>query len=112
MGCATWRRGEALAVLAPVAVPDVGGKHAHLRAKRQRTLRRRPLADRHEAHWRPGRRKRNDFFNTDGEPAGGYNLYLRWQTDDVVDTEKAWEMTVVLLDAAPRPECKVDLTPR
>ena len=48
----------------------------------------------------------------DGDPQGAYNAYLRWQTDDIVDTADAWEITVILLDKAPKDTCTVDLTPR
>jgi hypothetical protein len=49
---------------------------------------------------------------TDGDPEGALNAHLAWQTDDVVDTPEAWEMTVILKDSAPKDTCRVDLTPR
>jgi hypothetical protein len=49
---------------------------------------------------------------TDGDPEGALNAHLAWQTDDVVDTAEAWEMTVILKDSAPKDSCRVDLTPR
>jgi len=48
----------------------------------------------------------------DGDPQGAYNAWLRWHTDDIVDTADAWELTVILLDKAPKDACTVDLTPR
>lgn len=48
----------------------------------------------------------------DGDPEGAYNAWLRWRTDDIVDTADAWELTVILLDRAPKDTCTVDLTPR
>ncbi|HPD14749.1 MAG TPA: hypothetical protein PLE19_07360 [Planctomycetota bacterium] len=48
----------------------------------------------------------------DGDPQGAYNAWLRWRTDDIVDTVDAWELTVILLDKAPKDACTVDLTPR
>ncbi|MBM4032133.1 MAG: hypothetical protein FJ291_10145 [Planctomycetes bacterium] len=48
----------------------------------------------------------------DGDPTGAYNAWLRWTTVDIVDTEAAWELTVILLDKAPKDTCTVDLTPR
>ena len=49
---------------------------------------------------------------TDGDPEGALNAYLAWQTDDVVDTPEAWEMTVILKASAPKDSCHVALTPR
>lgn len=48
----------------------------------------------------------------DGDSQGAYNAWLRWRTDDMVDTEAAWELTVILLDKAPKDTCTVDITPR
>lgn len=48
----------------------------------------------------------------DGDPTGAYNAWLRWRTDDIVDTPDAWEITVILLDKAPKDACTVDITPR
>jgi hypothetical protein len=48
----------------------------------------------------------------DGDPEGGANLYLAWDTTDVVDTAKSWEMTLKLTDKAPKDTCSVDVTPR
>ncbi len=48
----------------------------------------------------------------DGAPEGQVNLYLSWETKDVVDEPGRWEMTVGLIDRAPAAECRVDLTPR
>jgi pimeloyl-ACP methyl ester carboxylesterase len=48
----------------------------------------------------------------DGDPAGQANLYLYWETDDIVDQSDTWEMTVGLVDKAPQDGCTVDMTPR
>jgi pimeloyl-ACP methyl ester carboxylesterase len=48
----------------------------------------------------------------DGDAEGGANLYLTWDTTDVVDTPKSWEMTLKLTDKAPKDTCSVDVTPR
>jgi pimeloyl-ACP methyl ester carboxylesterase len=48
----------------------------------------------------------------DGDKQGGVNLYLTWQTKDIVDEDKVWEMTVLLTNKAPQEKCTVDLTPR
>ena len=56
---------------------------------------------------------RKDSF--DGDPEGGLNLYLRWETDDLVDEPDRWTITVFLTSGrggAPKDECTVDLTPR
>lgn len=49
---------------------------------------------------------------SDGDPEGQANLYLAWETGDVVDQADRWEMTVFLVPAAPKDECTVDVTPR
>jgi pimeloyl-ACP methyl ester carboxylesterase len=59
-----------------------------------------------------GKRKKVDVCPTDGKPIGAYNAYLRWDTDAIVDKKDGWEMTVFLTGAAPKAECRVDLTPR
>jgi len=48
----------------------------------------------------------------DGDAEGQVNLYLYWETDDVVDQVDRWEMTVGLVEKAPRDECTVNVTPR
>jgi pimeloyl-ACP methyl ester carboxylesterase len=48
----------------------------------------------------------------DGDPAGQINLYLYWETKNIVDTPERWEMTVGLIDAAPKAVSTVDVTPR
>lgn len=56
---------------------------------------------------------RKDWF--DGDPEGGLNLYLRWETSDLVDEPGRWEVTAFLTGGqggAPKEECMVDLTPR
>ncbi len=55
----------------------------------------------------PGRGDPND-----GDAEGQVNLYLYWQTDDVVDEPDKWQMTVGLVDEAPEEKCTVDITPR
>ena len=47
-----------------------------------------------------------------GDPKGQVNLYLFWETGDLVDRPDRWEMTVGLIEKAPRDECTVDVTPR
>ena len=47
-----------------------------------------------------------------GDPKGQVNLYLAWDTDNVVDRADRWEMTVRLIEKAPKPQCTVDITPR
>jgi putative heme-binding domain-containing protein len=48
----------------------------------------------------------------DGATKGQLNLYLRWDTRDLVDEPERYELTAYLIDAAPRDECTVDITPR
>lgn len=48
----------------------------------------------------------------DGDDVGQVNRYLYWETEDIVDTESSWEMTVGLMDASPEDTCLVDITPR
>ena len=48
----------------------------------------------------------------DGDPRGQVNLYLFWQTEDLLDRPDRWEITVGLIPKAPREECTVDVTPR
>ncbi len=48
----------------------------------------------------------------DGEPAGSCNLYLFWETQDIVDEENSWETTTGLVFKATKDECTVDVTPR
>jgi hypothetical protein len=47
-----------------------------------------------------------------GDPEGQANLYLFWETDDVVDRVDRWEMTVGLVGQAPEDACTVNITPR
>jgi len=67
---------------------------------------------RQEAEIAAGTREHVHLDPYDGDAEGQYNAYLRWRTDDVVDTPQRWEMTVYLADNAPKDECTVDLTPR
>ncbi|MCH5374103.1 MAG: hypothetical protein JJ992_09010, partial [Planctomycetes bacterium] len=48
----------------------------------------------------------------DGDAEGQSNLYLFWETGDVVDRPDRWEMTIGLVDQAPQDTCTVDITPR
>ncbi len=48
----------------------------------------------------------------DGDPEGQVNLYLYWETNDVVDQPDRWEMTVGLVEKAPQDACTIDVTPR
>lgn len=47
-----------------------------------------------------------------GDPSGMLNGYLLWQPEDSTDTAAKWEMTCLLISAAPQPTCTVDITPR
>jgi pimeloyl-ACP methyl ester carboxylesterase len=47
-----------------------------------------------------------------GDPAGQSNLYLFWETADLVDRPDVWEMSVALVERAPQHGCTVDVTPR
>ncbi|WXR60973.1 right-handed parallel beta-helix repeat-containing protein [Peptostreptococcaceae bacterium AGR-M142] len=49
---------------------------------------------------------------SDGDLEGQVNAYLYWETDDLVDTDNKWEMTVAITQKAPQDSCKVDITPR
>jgi len=53
-----------------------------------------------------------DGDSANGDPEGGMNLYLAWQTSDIVDRPNRWEITLDLVDAAPQDQCVVDVTPR
>ena len=48
----------------------------------------------------------------DGDAEGQANLYLYWRTGDIVDEPGRLELTVGLIDKAPKTECTVDITPR
>jgi hypothetical protein len=48
----------------------------------------------------------------DGDSTGQVNLYLRWDSETIVDTPGSWEITVALTEAAPESRCTVDITPR
>ncbi len=48
----------------------------------------------------------------DGDAAGQANRYLFWETDDVVDRPDRWEMTIGLVEKAPKNDCTVNITPR
>lgn len=57
-----------------------------------------------------GKKIRKDPY--DGDSSGQVNVYLYWETEDIVDTPNRWEMTVGLIDKAPEETCTVDITPR
>jgi pimeloyl-ACP methyl ester carboxylesterase len=48
----------------------------------------------------------------DGDPEGQVNLYLAWETEDLVDHQTEWAVTVRLIPKAPEDACTVDVTPR
>jgi hypothetical protein len=50
----------------------------------------------------------------DGDSQGGFNLHLRWETDEnlVKDQPNLWEMTFFLAKESPAEKCTVDVTPR
>lgn len=48
----------------------------------------------------------------DGAPKGQVNLYLAWETTDIVDAASRWEATVYLTAKAPKDSCTVQITPR
>jgi pimeloyl-ACP methyl ester carboxylesterase len=47
-----------------------------------------------------------------GDASGQINGYLYWETENIVDKAERWEMTVGLVDQAPRDTATVDITPR
>jgi hypothetical protein len=47
-----------------------------------------------------------------GDESGQINAYMFWKTDDIVDTQSRWEMTVGVVQTAPAQSCTVSLTPR
>jgi pimeloyl-ACP methyl ester carboxylesterase len=53
-----------------------------------------------------------DGRQEDGDPAGQSNLFVFWDTKDIVDAVDRWEMTVGLTGEAPADSCRVDVTPR
>jgi pimeloyl-ACP methyl ester carboxylesterase len=48
----------------------------------------------------------------DGDSEGQINLYLYWDTNDIVDQAASWGMTVGLVAKAPQNKCTVNITPR
>jgi hypothetical protein len=56
---------------------------------------------------RPGKGDAND-----GDAQGQVNLYLTWETKDLVDRADRWEITMGLIAKAPQDEAAVDITPR
>jgi hypothetical protein len=47
-----------------------------------------------------------------GDPSGQINRWLYWETKDALDMPERWEMTVGLMNKAPKNTCRVDITPR
>ncbi len=48
----------------------------------------------------------------DGDPSGQINRWLYWDDDSILDAKERFAITVALMDAAPAPDCIVDITPR
>ena len=53
-----------------------------------------------------------DGTDSVGDASGMLNGYLLWQPQDSTDTAGKWEMTNLLISAAPASTCTVDITPR
>ncbi len=53
---------------------------------------------------------KKDIF--DGVHDGQVNAYLYWDTENLTDDPKKWEMGISLDKKAPKDECSVDVTPR
>jgi len=47
-----------------------------------------------------------------GDASGQINAYMFWKTEDIVDTQNKWEMTIGVVQTAPAQSCTVSLTPR
>jgi len=48
----------------------------------------------------------------DGDPKGQLNMFLRWLTGDIVDRQDRYEITLYLIEKAPKADCAVNVTPR
>ena len=48
----------------------------------------------------------------DGDPWGQLNGTLLWNSEDSIDENNRWEMSVYLANDTPDDMCRVDLTPR
>ncbi len=48
----------------------------------------------------------------DGDSKGQLNLYLRWETETLLEKADRYEITVYLIRSAPKDECTVNITPR
>ena len=48
----------------------------------------------------------------DGDAEGQVNLYLAWDTEDLIDQRTEWAVTVRVIPKAPEELCTVDITPR
>ncbi len=59
--------------------------------------------------FRPGKFRKDPY---DGDSIGQVNRYLYWWTEDIVDTETRWGVTVGLIESAPKDACTVRVTPR
>jgi pimeloyl-ACP methyl ester carboxylesterase len=53
-----------------------------------------------------------DGSQSSGDPEGQVNLFLLWDTKDLVDEPQLWELTVRLAATAPVRSTQVDITPR
>lgn len=53
-----------------------------------------------------------DGDHADAEKGGGINLYQLWEPETLVDEPDRWEITLLLRDDCPYPDCTTDLTPR
>jgi hypothetical protein len=64
------------------------------------------------AEWNKNNKRKKHVSKYDGDASGQVNMYLMWKTEDIVDEENKWEMSIGLTPRAPKDECIVDLTPR
>ena len=53
-----------------------------------------------------------DGTDSNGDASGMLNGYMLWQPQDSTDTAGKWEITSLLISAAPAATCTVDITPR
>jgi hypothetical protein len=87
--------GQSLPAFTNCSLDDNPGTASKLRSPREVTI---------------GRETKKDPY--DGDSTGQINLYLRWDTDTIVDTRRRWEITVALIQTTPEKRCTVDITPR
>lgn len=64
-----------------------------------------------EPEARPGARRLKQRLY-DGDPQGQFNQFLFWDTENIIDDDDKWEITVGLTPQAPKANCRVDITPR